>query len=148
MFRLIIAFFILTLTLSFSSSAQTREVPKDWKEIRECGVSFLAPKNMNKKRNEVIPIDSYFASYKSSTMTLGLDNDNYMRQPEETSYELLEIDGKKARLVTEPKHLRLYIMSGEGDNARFYFGMGISIKKAADAQTARQIYQSIRFLEK
>jgi hypothetical protein len=147
MFRLITASLILTFALSFNSYSQTREVPKGWKEIKDCAVSFLVPKNMKKKREEATPIDSCFATYKNSKMTVGFSNDMYMPQPEETVYETLEIDGYKARLITEGKHLRLYVMFGEGSDARFTFGMGISIKKAEDSQTAHQIFQSIRFVK-
>ena len=145
MFKLITSSLVLTFILSFNIYSQTREVPEGWKEIKECGVSFLVPKNMKKQRDEAIPIDSCFAGYKNSTMTLGLDNDMYMRQPEETTYESLEIDGFKARLVTEPQRQELYVMSGNGEDARFTFGMAITFKKTDDAPTARKIFESIRF---
>jgi hypothetical protein len=145
MLRVIIASLILTFALSFNSYSQTREVPKGWKEIKECGVSFLVPKNMKKKRDDVTPIDSCFGTYKNSSMTLGFDHDNYLRQPEETVYESLEIDGNKARLIKSPNSLQLYVMFGEGDQARFSFDMGIVFKKADNAQTARKIIESIRF---
>lgn len=147
MFQLIIASLILTFALSFNSYSQTREILKGWKEIKECGVSFLVPKNMKKKRDDATPIDSCFGGYKSSKMILGLDNDNYMNQPEETSYESLEIDGKKARLIKNPNSLRLYIVVGASNDARFSFDMGITFKKASDVQIARKIIQSIRFVK-
>ena len=144
MFRLIIT--ALILTLSFNGYSQTREVPKGWKEIKVCDVSFLVPKNMKKKRDDVKPIDSCFAGYKNSKLLVGLDHDSFMAQPEETVYEPLEIDGKKARLISSPDSLRLYVMLGEGSRARFAFGMGIFIKTPGEAQTARKIIESIRFV--
>jgi hypothetical protein len=148
MFRLIFASLILIFALSFNSFSQTREVPKGWKEIKECGVSFLVPKNMKKKRDDVTPIDSCFATYKNSTMTVGIDHDNYMAKPEETSFESLEIDGKKAWLINKPNGLQVYMgMIGEGEYERFSFTMGIYIKKADNAQTARKIIESIRFVQ-
>jgi hypothetical protein len=135
---------MLTFALSFNSYAQTREVAQGWKEIKECGVSFLVPKNMKKKRDAATPIDSCFASYKSPTMTLGFDNDSYMAQPEEPAYESLEIDGNKARLINDPNFLLLYVSFGEGKDARFTFDMRSTFKKADDAQIARKIIESIR----
>src|SRR5689334_5989307 len=107
MSRLIIASLILTFALSFKSSSQTREAPKGWKEIKECGVSFVVPKNMKKKRDDVTPIDSCFAGYKNPAMELGFTMDNYMGKPEETSFESLEIDGQKAWLLNKPNGLQV-----------------------------------------
>jgi hypothetical protein len=145
MLRLITTSLILTFALSFNSYSQTHEVPKGWKEIKECDASFLVPKNMKKKRDDVTPIDSCFGTYKNSTMTLGFTHDSFMPDPEETIYESLEIDGYKARLIKTPNSLRLYVTFGEGDKARFSFGMGIIFKKADASETARKIIESIRF---
>jgi hypothetical protein len=147
MVRYILAIFMLIPATSFIAAAQTREAPKGWKEIKECGVSFLVPKDMKKMRDEATPIDSCFGSYKNSSMRLGFDHDYYMRQPEEAAYESLEIDGYRARLVTNANYLQVYVKYGEGDDARFFFGMSVSFKKSDNAQTARKIIESIRFIK-
>jgi hypothetical protein len=147
MVQIIFTFIFLIFIMNIDGFSQGREIPKDWKEVNKCGVSFLVPTNMKKKRDDAKPIDSCFASYRNSAITLGVTNDNYMGQPEEEVYESLKIDGKKARIINSPNNLRVYVVVGENTNARFSFGMGITFKKAIDAQTVRKIVESIRFIK-
>jgi len=147
MVRLIFSLPILLFAMVLNNHAQSREIPKGWKEINECGASFLVPKGMKRERDKAIPIDSCFATFKNSALKLGLSNDNYAPEPEETSYESIEIDGNKARLIVTPNYLKIYTLFIEATYPRFTFAMSITFKKPDDAQTARQIFQSIRFVQ-
>jgi hypothetical protein len=152
MSRLIIASLILTFALSSHGSAQTREVPKGWKEINMCGLSFLVPKNL-KKQNNFKPIDSCIGAFKSKNLGLGFDYGMYTAPPEDASSyrggkaETLEIDGKKARLLTYPYGARIYILVAESEYGKSALGMSITSKTQNDVETAKRIFQSIRFVK-
>lgn len=149
-FRLAIAASILILATIGNLYAQKREVPKGWKEIKICGVSFIAPKQLKDKKAR--GIDSCVGIFKSKNIRLGIDFGAYTATPEDsTGYrdsktETLEIDGNKATLTIYGYQSYVYIVTSEWESGRTAFGMLISGKTAKDSEIARQIFQSVRFI--
>jgi hypothetical protein len=149
-FQLAVAFWVLIFATVGSSYAQEREIPKRWREVKICGLSFLIPKEL--KNQKIRGIDSCVASFEGKKITLGMDYGAYTAAPEsetiypDTKRELLEIDGKKAHLATYSYGARIYVLVGKSDFGKHALGMTISIKNKNDVETARQIFQSIRFI--
>ncbi len=150
LFRLAVASWVLIFVTVGNIYAQEREIPKRWKEVKICGLSFLVPKELKNKKTR--GIDSCVAAFKSKKMSLGLDYgfhtasfDSESIYPD-TKRESLDVDGRKARLATYSYGARIYILVGEWSFGKSALGMTITSKNKNDVQTARQIFQSIRFV--
>ncbi len=149
MLRLIFTFLIVISAFCLQAFSQAREVPKGWKEVKDCSFSMLMPKKL-KKRNDIKPIDSCIGVYEGGGMRLSFDYGMYTGKPEEDpriKKEELLIDGKKALLTPGNYGASVYIVTYEGDkgNPTTALGMGFSAKRTDGGQIARQIFQSIRF---
>jgi hypothetical protein len=135
--------------------------PEGWKRIDAQGrFSFYIPPEM--KRIDVHGIDSYVEKYSSDTMTLDFDYGQYSNPldnegEEDYRSEVVEIDGRKARLVT-------LTLTGENLGYKYYAGLyfpdvdplerrtpkpgltvGVSSKSKADQERAKKIFSTIRF---
>jgi hypothetical protein len=156
------SFCILFLTFAYvnadlvGSYAQVSEIPNGWKKVSLCQLHFLIPKNM--KNQNVKGIDSCVADFKNSRMRLAIDYGSYSgayKNDGTTSdfkEEFTEIDGKKAQLVTfkdrrDRKFVAgLYVLIHEAqDGMKTSLNMSISVKSEEDLETARHIFQSLRF---
>lgn len=148
--RLAATFWILIFGMVGNNYAQERMTPKNWKEVKICGLSFLVPKKL--KNQKAQGIDSCVATFKSKNIGLGMDYGAHTTTPEsesiypDTKRETIDIDGKKAQLATYSFGARIYILVSESNYGKYALGMTISGKNKNDAETAKQIFQSIRFL--
>lgn len=151
LFRLTTAAWILIFAAVGNSYAQEREVPKRWKEVNICGLSFLVPKKLKSKNAR--GIDSCVAEFRSKNISLGMDFGAYTATPEDSpdyqnsTAKTLEVDGKKATLSIFGYQSRLYVLIGKSDFGTHALGMLISGRNTNDLEIARQIFQSIRFVK-
>jgi len=154
---LVFAFSYIGLT---SNYAQDSKVPSGWKKVSICDISFIVPKNL--KNNNSQGIDSCVASFSSSKIGLGIDYGWYgSASTKYESYtdfkeESIQIDGKKAQLATyidtrsnaKRKFVaRIYVVLNEpeGGGMTTSLNMTIGVGNEKDLETAKQIFQSIRF---
>ena len=139
------------------SYAQVSEIPKGWKKVSVCQLNFVIPKDL--KNQNVRGIDSCVAEFKSSRMRLAIDYGLYSGayKNDGTTFdfkeEFTEIDGKKAQLVTfkDTRDSRkfvagLYVLIYEvPGNMKTSLNMMINVKSVEDLETAKRIFQSLRF---
>ncbi len=163
MFKLLLMSFTLIIATGFIglTDCYSQNIPaKGQKKVDKCGISFIIPKNLKDKK--VQGIDSCVAEFKNKTMQLSMEYGSHTSIPEDyikhfTKKELLEIDGKKATLITEVYNYAqyssrntafssyLYIVVSESEFGKNALNIIISSKKQSDLDTAKQIFQSIRF---
>ena len=153
---LFLAFAYISAGLT-SSYAQSSEIPNGWKRVSLCQLNFLIPKHL--KNQHVKGIDSCVAEFKSSKMRLAIDYGSYSGAYKsdgttvDFKEEFTEIDGKKAQLVTfkDTRDSRrfvagLYVLIHEAQNGmNTSLNMSIRVKSAEDLETARHVFQSLRF---
>ena len=166
MTRFLIKIFILAFAVGFigltNNYAQDSKVPSGWKKVSICNISFIVPKKLKNENAE--GIDSCVASFESSKIGLGIDSGWYGSAS--TKYERyidfkeesIEINGKKAQLATY-RHTqmdakrnfiaRIYVVLNEpkeeGMGMTTSLNMTIELRSEKDLETARRIFQSIRF---
>lgn len=163
-----IKFFIKVLFFVFAfgfvgltdNYAQNSKVASGWKKVSICDISFIVPKNL--KNNNARGIDSCVASFSNDKIGLGIDYGWYSSAS--TKYEsytdfkeeFIQIDGKKAQLATyidtrsndeEMFVARIYIVTNEpeGGGMTTALNMTIGVGNEKDLETAKKIFQSIRF---
>ena len=135
--------------------------PEGWQRIDAKGrFSFYIPPEM--KKQDVHGIDSYVEKYSSDTMRLGFDYGQYSNHldnegEEDYQAEMIEIDGRNAKLVTftikngEPGYsyyAGVYFSDVGATDRRFRkpeLTGGVSCKSKADQETAKKIFSTIRF---
>ena len=155
---LVFAIGCIGLTDNFAQDFKTHS---DWKKVSVCDLSFSVPKNL--KNNNARGIDSCVASFSSNKIGLYIDYGWYGSSS--TQYEkytdfkeeFIEIDGKKTQLATyrdtqmNASHnfiARIYIALNEpkdGGGMTTSLNMAISVGSEKELETAKQIFQSIRF---
>lgn len=159
LFRILLPVFACISVGSSYSLAQNLEIPAGWKKISVCQLNFLIPKNL--KNQNVKGIDSCVAEFKNGKMRIAIDYGLYSGTFKNDSTtvdfkeEWREIDGKKAQLATF-KYTRardrrkfaagLYVLIYEAqDGMKTSLNMTISVKDEKNLETAKQIFQSLRF---
>lgn len=155
MFRTTVYLLILTFGFSVNAFSQTRDVPKGWKEVKVCYVTFLIPKNL-KLEKDATPFDGCSGGYKNKNIQVGFA-DLYYSDPNkdvtfsDSIYEWISIDGYKANLMTSSRGSRVRIYLGDQNfdpkTTKPNVGMGVWLKKPADTVIARKIIESIRFVK-
>ena len=165
-----IRFFIKILFLAFvfcfvglsSNHAQDSKVPSSWKKVSICNINFFVPKNL--KNNNARGIDSCVASFDSEEIGLNIDygwygspSAKYSEEYTDFKEEFIKIDRKKAQLATfrdermDSKQnfvARIYVALGKklaGVGMTPSLNMTITVRSEKELETARQIFQSIRF---
>lgn len=150
LFRSVILIWLLIFAAIGNGYAQKREIPKGWKEFEVCSVSFLAPKEL--KHKKALTVDACVAIFKSKNINLEIGYGEYTGAPEDlpdyqnAPKETTEIDGKKATISTVSYKSHLYVITDEWETGKNALGISFSGKTANDLKTARQIFQSVRFL--
>ena len=156
-------FHLLILVLSFGyigltdTPAQDSKIPLDWKKVSACNISFFVPKDFWKNNGR--PFDSCVASFGNKKFSLGLDYGWYSSPSIKTDgcfdykEEFIEIDGKTAKLeicrFSSTENLnyiaRIYVLVNEDMGFRTSLAMFVRAGRVENLETAKQIFQSIRF---
>ncbi|MBS1793889.1 MAG: hypothetical protein JSS81_08540 [Acidobacteria bacterium] len=139
---------ILGSVFCLNLAAQTREVPKGWKEVSFCGVSFLLPKNMKKQTDDARPYDSCGETFKGGNLWLGFSQSMYgeLRDPERGARrEETIIDGRRAIITTRDDGASVFIVVFERPDSRITLGLNVIGRPPAAAELALRIIRSLRF---
>lgn len=147
---------------SIESYAQDSTTPTEWKKVSVCRINFRLPETF--KNQYAKGIDSCVAEFRVGKMRLAIDSGSYGGgfTKAETSLnfkeEIVEIDGKKAQVVTyqdtRKKSTRKFVAGfsvvlfesqDKQKQPSVFLIMTIESKREKDLETARQIFQSIRF---
>lgn len=156
---LVSAFGFVGLTDNY---AQDSEIASDWEKISVCNISFFIPKDL--KNNNKRGIDSCVASFSNNEIGLTIDygwyNSPSKKYETYTDFkeEFIEIDGKKAQFATYRHTLMnanqnlvatIYVVLDKtkehGVGMTTSLDMTIVVRNEKDLETAKQIFQSIRF---
>ena len=102
--RILLLIFTHTCVGLINSHAQDPAIPPGWKKVSACQIRFLAPKDLKNQYSR--GIDSCFVEFRSGKMRLAIDSGSwggvFTRAETSLDYkeEFIEIDGKKAQVVT------------------------------------------------
>lgn len=144
-----------TAVCSVVGCGQSSDVPEGWKEVEKCGLRFLLPESMEDQQRH--GKDSCVAVYSDERLELRLDYGWYSAVVHDDSYvdlkeQKIRIDGKKGRFATfrdrdreAERQLvaRIYVPL----DRPFAFNMHIYYRNPKDLETARSIFESIRFVK-
>ena len=168
MTRLSINFLFLFFAFGYAglinNYSQDLKVSSGWKKVHACGITFLVPKTLKNKKAQ--GFDSCVAIFRNSKVYLAIDSGWYgsVSSKSNTSpdfkEEFIEIDGKKAQLATYVRgrsnsdqqfFARIYVaLSEPRDDAitveTTSLNMTVQVRSEKELETAKQIFQSIRFV--
>ncbi|MCA1622965.1 MAG: hypothetical protein LC768_04210 [Acidobacteria bacterium] len=158
--------FLCPIFFGISTIAQEKDmILKSWKKTSACKISFLIPKSV--KNLDAKEIDSCVAEFENKTIRISIDygwyGSNFTKIDTmlEFNEETIEIDGKKAQLVSyidgsifakqHPKEkyvMGIYVNLSEGQTQEIMktsLKMKVAAKSKKEMQTAKQIFHSIKF---
>lgn len=163
LFTILFLIFVYACIALIEIHAQDATIPPDWEKVGVCQINFLIPKNLKNQYSR--GIDSCFAEFRSKNMYLAIDSGSWgggeqtkIESNLDFKEESVEIDGKKAQIITykdaQKKSKRKFIAvfnvvlyeSQKNEIQRnVNLSMKIEAKNENDLETAKQIFQSIRF---
>jgi hypothetical protein len=166
MIKFLVKFLFLAFAFGYigltNNCAQDSKIPSGWKKVSICDISFFVPKDL--KNENAGGVDSCVALFSSSKIRISIDYGMYGSSSKkyETSVdfkeEFIKIDGKKTQLATYRNTqidgsqnfiARIYVVLNEPKEKDVEMttslNMTIAIEGEKDLETAKQIFQSIRF---
>jgi hypothetical protein len=142
---------VFTLALSSLVSAGAFGAEIKWHEISSKAFSFRLPATFTKAQVE--PIDSFVEKYVADGIEIDFDygiySDNFMSWPEDTKFEDVTVDGRKARIgVAKAKHYEGFTsitMIHIPLDGRLALSMCAVCRSDRDVALARKIFRTIAF---
>ena len=146
----------------YEISLKTQFDVTDWRLVKNCGITFFAPKDLKDLKAQ--GIDSCVRELEDENIKIAIDvgnfegkftkNDKFLEYKE----EMVEIDGQKAQSVTFIDNNEYVVKRGnrkfvagvhieinETESKKRYYNIAILGKSEKDLETARQIFKTIKF---